>query len=418
MYRLASLSLTNVRIYNIMANTISAIHAAMHNAHESVWDNVTIENINSPGAGLASLITSDTPNWEMTAMSGRIINSTFRNAVSTYTSSSVWANPLVLILCDEEISFENCQFSDLTMLDDDSHAIQIGGVQYPQQQNHISFRNCLFSNNESQGGVASISSYNNPRIDITNCSFAGNQSDTYTLKVNGDVNIVNSIFYNDTPYQIKVNPMNGNPNEHTHLTIDHSLIKDGINGIMPYPVPGNTINYLPTSISSNPFFLGGDDIHDPLYYSLSAGSPCINSGTPDTTGLDLLPYDLAGNWRIWDGRIDMGCYEYDSVPCVDIDDPVVSIPEQLTLYQNYPNPFNPTTTISFYLPQATACRVEIFNIRGQKVKTLLSGTILVGKHSLVWNGEDESGRAVSSGVYCYRLITPQSTQSGKMLMVK
>ncbi|MBP7310089.1 MAG: T9SS type A sorting domain-containing protein, partial [Candidatus Cloacimonetes bacterium] len=96
----------------------------------------------------------------------------------------------------------------------------------------------------------------------------------------------------------------------------------------------------------------------------------------------------------------------------------VPVPEQLTLYQNYPNPFNPNTTISFYLPKAMPCKVEIFNIRGQKVKTLLSGTMLSGKHSLVWNGKDESGREASSGVYFSRLITPQSTKLGKMLMVK
>ena len=134
--------------------------------------------------------------------------------------------------------------------------------------------------------------------------------------------------------------------------------------------------------------------------------------------MSLLPYDLAGNMRIWNNVIDMGCYEYGSAPWVDVDDPVVPVPEQLTLYQNYPNPFNPTTTISFYLPKAMPCKVEIFNIRGQKVKTLLSGTMPSGKHSLIWNGEDESGRAVSSGVYCYRLITPESTKLGKMLMVK
>jgi hypothetical protein len=117
----------------------------------------------------------------------------------------------VSINADIELVVENCEFSNLSMLDDDSVAVVFAGIQFPRQQNHFSLRNCLFSNNESQGGIIGICSVSNPKIDISNCTFAGNQSDAYTLTVNGDVNITNSIFYNDTPYQIKVEPMNGDP---------------------------------------------------------------------------------------------------------------------------------------------------------------------------------------------------------------
>jgi hypothetical protein len=232
------------------------------------------------------------------------------------------------------------------------------------------------------------------------------------------VNITNSIFYNDTPYQIKVEPMNGDPNEHTNLTLDHSLVKDGIAGILPYPVPGNTVDFLPSSINADPLFAGGPDIDDPEYYSLTEFSPCINSGTPDTLGLFLPPYDLAGNWRIWNNRIDMGCFEYGSEPWVTIDDPVLPVPDQLVLQQNYPNPFNPTTTIAYSLPEASHVRLDIYNVKGQLVRTLINGEMPAGMHSVVWDGKDMKNAAVASGVYFYRVSSPKVTQTKRMLLMK
>lgn len=273
--------------------------------------------------------------------------------------------------------------------------------------------NCKIFGNQARtggdvGGIASITSVNNPRIDIINCTFAGNQGNAYTLKTNGEVNIVNSIFYNDTPYQIKVEPMDGDPNEHTNLTIDHALVKDGINGILPYPVPGNTIDLLPSSLNTDPFFTGGDDIHDPLYYSLSALSPCINSGTPDTLGLFLPPYDLAGNWRVWNGQIDMGCFEFGAPPVAN-DDPLALIPPALSL-NAYPNPFSAFTTILLNTPVASEGRPEskrksslcIYNIKGQKVKNLSFVASPSGEITS-WDGRNEEGIACANGIYLLQL---------------
>ncbi len=95
-----------------------------------------------------------------------------------------------------------------------------------------------------------------------------------------------------------------------------------------------------------------------------------------------------------------------------------NIPNTISLAQNYPNPFNPSTTISFYLPSNMACKLEIYNIRGQKVHTLLNENMMAGKHSVVWGGKDANGRSVSSGVYFYRLVTPNRSQTSKMLLMK
>lgn len=88
------------------------------------------------------------------------------------------------------------------------------------------------------------------------------------------------------------------------------------------------------------------------------------------------------------------------------------------LERNFPNPFNPSTTLSFSLPSEMVCKLEIYNIRGQKVKTLLNESLQSGRHSIVWDGKNAHGRSVSSGVYFYRLDTPNMTQTSKMLLMK
>ncbi|MDD3236081.1 MAG: FlgD immunoglobulin-like domain containing protein [Candidatus Cloacimonetes bacterium] len=88
------------------------------------------------------------------------------------------------------------------------------------------------------------------------------------------------------------------------------------------------------------------------------------------------------------------------------------------LKQNYPNPFNPETTISFDIAEEGMVKLEIFNIKGQLVKTLFSGNKVSGPHRIVWNGTDKYGRNVASGLYHYRLTTKDGSISKKMLLLK
>ncbi|MDD3536531.1 MAG: FlgD immunoglobulin-like domain containing protein, partial [Candidatus Cloacimonetes bacterium] len=413
----------NLRIYETGVNEAyqdiqyTIVDVSSTKKRLSTWENVTIENIEPANVQLLEVYPGILADGVVSAFKGIFKNCKFRNASSTYVSQSAWAMPLVSIRGDESLIFENCEFSNLSIMDDDSFAVAVGSVQYPQQHNHFSFQNCMFSNNSSQGGVVIVSSSNNPHIDITNCTFAGNTSDNYTLMLNGNVNITNSIFYNDSPYEIKVNPMDGNPNEYTHLTIDHSLLKGGIAGIIPYPRPGNTIDFLPSSFDADPLFQGFALPSNPLHYLLSELSPCIDSGTPDLSGLNLPPYDLAGNYRVWGSGIDLGCYEYGSEPWVSVYDPVLPVLEQLVLQQNYPNPFNPSTTIQYSLPKAARLRLDIFNVKGQLVKTLVNGEMPAGTHSIVWNGRDMKNKAVATGVYFYRISSPKEGSITKKMML-
>ncbi|MBI4720586.1 MAG: Ig-like domain-containing protein [Chitinivibrionia bacterium] len=79
------------------------------------------------------------------------------------------------------------------------------------------------------------------------------------------------------------------------------------------------------------------------------------------------------------------------------------MPDRIELYGNYPNPFNPSTTISFFLPDAALVHLEIFNLLGQSVSTLVDGRMNSGHHEVVWDGLDRSGGSAASGVYVYRL---------------
>ncbi len=89
-----------------------------------------------------------------------------------------------------------------------------------------------------------------------------------------------------------------------------------------------------------------------------------------------------------------------------------------TLGQNYPNPFNPTTTITFRLGSVADVTLEVFDVRGALVRTLISGRRTAGPHRVDWNGVDNNGRIVASGVYYYRLRGGGDDVTRKMVLLK
>ena len=88
------------------------------------------------------------------------------------------------------------------------------------------------------------------------------------------------------------------------------------------------------------------------------------------------------------------------------------------LKQNFPNPFNPTTEISFSLPSKEKMTLTIYNVAGQRIRTLFNGMKNAGVHSIQWDGKDASGNQVASGVYIYRLKTTGFSQQKKMLLIR
>jgi poly-gamma-glutamate capsule biosynthesis protein CapA/YwtB (metallophosphatase superfamily) len=90
----------------------------------------------------------------------------------------------------------------------------------------------------------------------------------------------------------------------------------------------------------------------------------------------------------------------------------------VSMLSNYPNPFNPETTISFNLGQETDLELSLYNIKGQKVNTLVKEYLDRGRHSFVWKGTDKENNPVSSGVYFYRIKTSDSSITRKIILIK
>lgn len=101
-----------------------------------------------------------------------------------------------------------------------------------------------------------------------------------------------------------------------------------------------------------------------------------------------------------------------------LDDAEGELPGSFQLAQNYPNPFNPSTEISFSLPSNSHVDLDIFNVLGQKVKSLVSGDLAAGEHTVMWDGKNASGATVSSGVYFYRIAAGAFSDTKKMMMLK
>ncbi len=87
-------------------------------------------------------------------------------------------------------------------------------------------------------------------------------------------------------------------------------------------------------------------------------------------------------------------------------------------HNNYPNPFNPVTNIAFSLSEAGFVTLEIYNIKGQKVKSLVNEKLDAGAHQVLWNGKEESGKSASSGVYFYKIKAGNFEQTKKMILLK
>ena len=85
---------------------------------------------------------------------------------------------------------------------------------------------------------------------------------------------------------------------------------------------------------------------------------------------------------------------------------------------NFPNPFNPTTEIAYSLKETGKVKIEIYNLKGQLVKTLVNDTMPQGEHRITWNGKDQRGNGVASGIYMYRMETPSYTKTKKMMLMK
>jgi hypothetical protein len=105
-------------------------------------------------------------------------------------------------------------------------------------------------------------------------------------------------------------------------------------------------------------------------------------------------------------------------PIVSVDDESNSAPDSYSLQQNYPNPFNPSTTIRYSIVNPDNVSIKIYDILGREIKTLVNEVKTAGTYSSIWNGDNNFGNKVSSGICLYRIEAGLFVETKKMILLK
>ena len=154
---------------------------------------------------------------------------------------------------------------------------------------------------------------------------------------------------------------------------------------------------------------------------LSAGGSYLGSAIADAGGVAIVPIVRS----LPEGQITVTVTNFNRFTYIGQVDVLVDLtpvegatPAAVALGQNHPNPFNPKTTIGFALPAASRVALDIYSASGQHVARLLDGYLPAGMQQVVWNGTDDAGRSVGSGVYFYRLQAGTWTETKKMMLLK
>ena len=161
---------------------------------------------------------------------------------------------------------------------------------------------------------------------------------------------------------------------------------------------------------------GTDTLPSATYMELASGSKTA------WFGFDVLSVDagVGAGHDYWigiypEGPIPQTLMWMDAIASVDDD---AQVPSTFALHQNYPNPFNPVTSIDFVLPSDGNVTLTVYNLLGQQVTTLVNDFRRAGTHTITWNGRNELGRDVSTGVYLYRIDAGDFSATKKMVLLK
>jgi len=343
----------------------------------------------------------------------------FLNNIICYNTSDSYMAGLAFFSCSATShgTVENCQIYGNTTI-----VSAAGLAVYAANADVI---NCIISDNHAGSIGGGVNVLSNADANIINCTISGNTAENGggIAFAGSDIIIINTIVEGNSATQ-------GNGVYFAQsVNVDISF-SDFYNGTENFG--GNVPTGLGVITGFNLYGTPCDDFfnifEDPLFagtvehpFSLLEDSPCIDSGIQDTTGLNLPLFDIVGNDRIVDGRgdgfafIDMGAYE---LPEPNGSDENTIEQTKNYLHQNYPNPFNPTTIISYQLPENSKVELAIYNLKGQKVKQLVSDQLSAGQHSVVWDGKDNNNKSVSSGIYFYKLKSGNFETTKKMILIK
>jgi type IX secretion system substrate protein len=274
-----------------------------------------------------------------------------------------------------------------------------GGIFFTNSKGII--KNVVFNNNSAAFLGGTIYSYNS-KFRLQNVTCINNTGNVIDCQDSTHIEIINSIFWN-VPSPI-IDFWTGSPSN--SVTVLYSDLQGGVNSISTNNI--GTVHWLDGNIDLDPQF--ADTIIS--NYNLSATSPCIDAGIHDTlivynNDLDTI---IISELNFLGTAPDMGACEFDPATLIR-KDPLLL--ENFILYQNYPNPFNSITTIEYYLPHANNVLIEIYNLLGQKVKTIMNDYMIAGYHEFKINAKD-----LPSGVYIYKIKAGNFHQTKKMLLLK
>ena len=191
----------------------------------------------------------------------------------------------------------------------------------------------------------------------------------------------------------------------------------------PYTVKsnGNNVSTINFTLPGNdpPWLRSGDFWVVVNYLPESPAAPGIGVDTdPPNSGRGMF-YTRTDGWQSFTaGNLMITAYIADTTTVNDIKQLTNKIPKTYDLMQNYPNPFNPSTVISYQLPESQTVTLDIFNELGQKVSTLVNETQNAGLHNVTWNGKNDIGNSVSSGIYFYRIKAGNFVNVKKMILLK
>jgi predicted outer membrane repeat protein len=281
-----------------------------------------------------------------------------------------------------------------------------GGGMYNFLNSHPVITNALFKDNSTTtgNGGAIHGVLSDPTI--TNATFEGNTSPAGSggalYHSSSNPSLVNTIVWgNVAPIGSQIHNVSGAP------WISFSLV-EGSGGSGPGWDPSIGIDG------------GGNVDADPLFVDapggnlrLATGSPAIDTGNSSAPNLPVT--DLDGSPRVAGVAVDMGAYEFDLVTAVDNPTPT---PGATALRSIYPNPFNPSVTITFELDAETSVEVAVYDVRGSLVRRLVSGRRAAGPHRLKWDGTNDRGGRVASGVYLVQLRSQTRVDQKKIVLIK
>lgn len=164
-------------------------------------------------------------------------------------------------------------------------------------------------------------------------------------------------------------------------------------------------------------FLGGSG-WDPCYpIAVDDSGNSYVSGSAESADFPVTAGAFDGTYN-GGGDAFMAKFNLGELVPVESETPIVGLPNSYALHQNYPKPFNANTEIRYQIPQGGNATLKVFNTLGQEVRTLVNGSQEAGRHAIAWDGRDNNGWEVSTGMYLCWLQAGEFSKTIKMVLIK